>query len=223
MWNEVSRSLNNIGPAPVITWLSPAGRIELSGRTFLNAISKAANYLVDGCGFDDESTIRVELENHWQAPVWKLAALVAGVGLSDDSKNIFCFSDSDLVGNKFVVSRDPFGMPAKDLPAGLENVSLEVRSHGDYFAPTYSLGDPAVQMAGRSISEAELMDLVSSEVVGRQIKGPYALAPCENSLDALVLQALVPALTGNSVVLLDGVDSDSLVVAAEKVTKILSN
>ena len=221
MWNEVSRSLNNIGPAPVITWLSPGGRIELSGRTFLNAISKAGNYLVDGCGFDDESTIRVELENHWQAPVWKLAALVAGIGLSDKSENIFCFADSPLIGNKFVVSRDPFGMPAKDLPADVENVSLEVRSHGDYFAPIYSLVDPAVRFGGSSPSETDLFELVSSQVSANEIQGAYALKATDNNLDSLIYQALIPALTGNAVVLLDGIDSDSPSVAAEKVTKII--
>lgn len=221
MWNEVSRSLNNIGPAPVVTWLSSVGRIELSGRTFLNAISKAGNYLVDGCGFDNDSTIRVELENHWQAPVWKLAALVAGIGLSDKSENIFCFADSSLSGNKFVVSRDPFGMPAKDLPAGAENVSLEVRSHGDYFAPMYSLSEPAVQLCDISLSEAELLALVSSKVSDHGIQGTYALKTTGNNLDSLIFQALIPALTGNAVVLLDGIDPDAPSVAAEKVTQII--
>lgn len=221
MWNEVSRSLNNIGPVPVITWLSPVGRIELSGRTFLNAISKAGNYLVDGCGFDDESTIRVELENHWQAPVWKLAALVAGIGLSDQSENIVCFADSPLDGNKFVVSRDPFGMPAKDLPADVENVSLEVRSYGDYFAPMYSLVDPAVRFGDKSLSETELLELVLSQVSAKGIQGGYALKATDNSLESLLFQSLIPALTGNAVVLLDGIDSDSPSVAAEKVTRII--
>lgn len=222
MWNQVSRSLNNIGPAPVVTWLSPIGRIELSGRTFLNAISKAGNYLVDGCGFDDESTIRVELENHWQAPVWKLAALVAGIGLSDKSENIFCFADSTLSGNKFVVSRDPFGMPAKDLPADVENVSLEVRSHGDYFAPMYSLDGPAAQLGDSSLSKPELLALVSNKVLEHGIHGSYALKATDNNLDSLIFQALIPALTGNAVVLLDGVDPDSPSVATEKVSSLVS-
>lgn len=203
---------------PVITWLSPNGRIELSGKTFQNGISKAANYLVDGCGFDDSSEIRVELENHWQAPVWKLAALVAGIGLSDTSDNVFAFVDNDEFANKFVVSRDPFGMPVRDLPAGIENVSLEVRSHGDYFAPQYSLGQSAVTFAGQSLTESELLDQVSS----RAKIGRYGLVVNNNNLDALVLQALIPALTDSSVVLIDGIDPTDSSVAAEKIQEIIT-
>lgn len=221
MWNEISRGLRARDSSPVVTWLSPVGRIELSGRTLLNAISKAGNYLIDGCDFDSSTSIRVELGNHWQAPVFQLAALVSGVGLSDQSENIFGFIDSETFNAKYVVSRDPFGMPEKNVPESSENVSLEVRSHGDYFAPSFSLGEIAAQLAGEKASASQLLDLVQSTIAKHNITGRFGLVTKSPTLESLILQALVPALTSHGVVLLDGVDADSNSVTAEKITQVI--
>lgn len=216
MWNLVRTNLESLGPTPVITWLSPKGRIELSGKTFLNAISKAANYLVDGCGFDNQTKVRIELENHWQAPVWKIASLVSGIGISDTSTHIFSFSDFPNVSH--VVSRDPFGMPEKGVSPNCENVSLEVRSHGDYFAPSYSLDDPAVIYKNQTIDQAELIE----RAINSAITGRFGLVLKNSNLESLVFQALIPALTENSVVLIDGIDISESAVEAEKVTQIIT-
>lgn len=222
MWTQLSRALSAQGPTPVVTWLSPVGRIELSGKTLLNAVSKAGNYLVDGCGFDNQAPIRVELGNHWQAPVWTLAALVSGVGISDKSDQVFCFSDSEISGNKFVVSRDPFGMPEKNLEDGIENVSLEVRSHGDYFAPSFELGECAVFINGQCLSSQDLIAQADALVSEQKVSGRFGLVASEVSVEKAIWQSIVPALTGNGVVLLDGVDPNSSAVTAEKVTQIIS-
>ena len=213
LWNEVSNNLRKVGPKPVISWVSDKGRVELSGTTFLNAISKAGNYLIDGCGFDDSSSINVQLGNHWQAPVWKIAALVSGINLNQNSQNVFTFSQTNISGKKYVVSQDPFGIPANDLPLDVENVSLEVRSHGDYFSPTYELENNVknhyLDLARRLISEFE-------------ITGPYGLICAGDNEEASGLQAFVPALTQNPVVLIDGLSTDDAVVKGEKLTKIIS-
>jgi uncharacterized protein (TIGR03089 family) len=216
LWNLVRTNLESLGPTPVITWLSPKGRIELSGKTFLNAISKAANYLIDGCGFDDQTKIRIELENHWQAPVWKIASLVSGIGISDTSAHIFGYSDFPNVS--YVVSRDPFGMPEKAVAPNCENVSLEVRSHGDYFAPSYSLGDPAVIYKNQTLCQAELIE----RAINSAITGRFGLVLKNSNLESIVFQALIPALTENSVVLIDGIDISEPAVKAEKVTQIIT-
>jgi hypothetical protein len=57
------------GPAPLVTWLSDVGRIELSATTFNNAVSKASNFLIDGLEIEEDSSLSVDLGNHWQAPV----------------------------------------------------------------------------------------------------------------------------------------------------------
>jgi uncharacterized protein (TIGR03089 family) len=216
LWNLVRTNLESLGPTPVVTWLSPKGRIELSGKTFLNAISKAANYLVDGCGFDDQTKIRIELENHWQAPVWKIASLVSGIGISDTSSRIFSFSDFANVSH--ILSRDPFGMPEKAIAPNCENVSLEVRSHGDYFAPSFSLDDPAVIYKNQPIGQAELIE----RAINSSITGRFGLVIKNSNLESLVFQALIPALTQNSVVLIDGVDVSESAVEAEKVMQIIT-
>ena len=223
MWNEISKGLLASGPEPVVTWLSPQGRIELSGKTLLNAISKAANYLIDGCSFDNP--IRIELGNHWQAPVWNLAALVSGVGISDQSSDVFCFSDFTAPGSKYVVSRDPFGMPERDLPLGVENASLEVRSHGDYFAPSQKLGKFAIDFAGQQLGESELVALALETANNQELSrgmafGFLAKTP---SADSVIHQALIPALVGARVVLLDGIEPDAPEVAAEKTATIIEN
>jgi uncharacterized protein (TIGR03089 family) len=188
----------------------------LSGKTFLNAISKAANYLVDGCGFDNQTIVRIELENHWQAPVWKIASLVSGIGISDTSTHIFSFSDFPNVSH--VVSRDPFGMPEKAVAPNCENVSLEVRSHGDYFAPSYSLDDPAVIYKNQTIGQAELIE----RAINSSITGRFGLVLKNSNVESLVFQALIPALTQNSVALIDGFDVSESAVEAEKVTQIIT-
>ncbi len=213
LWNEVSSNLRKIGPKPAISWVSEKGRIELSGTTFLNAISKAGNYLIDGCGFDDSLSINVQLGNHWQAPVWKIAALVSGINLNQNSQNVFTSSQTNISGKKYVVSQDPFGIPANDLPLDVENVSLEVRSHGDYFSPVYELENSVknhyLDLACRLISEFE-------------ISGPYGLICDDRTEMALGLQALVPALTQNPVVLIDGLSTEDAIVKGEKLIKIIS-
>lgn len=213
MWNQVSSNLRSYGPNPVISWISKQGRIELSGMTFLNAISKAGNYLIDGCGFDNETSINVKLGNHWQAPVWKIAALVSGISLSSNSQNIFTFANQSSPGKIFVVSSDPFGMPAKDLPNNVENVSLEVRSHGDYFSPSFELSSEVV---------TRYLDLTSKLISDLEIKGRYGLIVSNGDEETSVLQALIPALTQNSVVLIDGLDTDDSIVQAEKLTTIIT-
>jgi uncharacterized protein (TIGR03089 family) len=216
LWNQVKSNLENLGPTPVVTWLSPDGRIELSGKTFLNAISKAANYLIDGCGFDNNSKVRIELENHWQAPVWKIASLVSGIGISDTSAHIFGFSDFPNVSH--VISRDPFGMPEKELTPNCENVSLEVRSHGDYFSPSHSLDDLAVIYKNQTIGQAELIE----RAINSSITGRFGLVVKNSNLESLVFQALIPALTQNSVVLIDRIDISESAVESEKMTQIIT-
>lgn len=213
MWNEVSSNLRKIGPKPAISWVSEKGRIELSGTTFLNAISKAGNYLIDGCGFDDSSSIDVQLGNHWQAPVWKIAALVSGINLNKNSQNVFTFFQKNISGKKFIVSKDPFGIPSRNLPPEFENVSLEVKSHGDYFSPMYELENEV---------KNRYLDLTHKFISEFEITESYGLICNGETEVALGLQALVPALTQNPVVLIDGLSTDGAVVKGEKLTKIIS-
>jgi hypothetical protein len=109
-------------------------------------------------------------------------------------------------------------MPEKGVAPICENVSLEVRSHGDYFAPSHSLDDPAVIYKNQTIDQAELIE----RAINSAITGRFGLVLKNSNLESLVFQALIPALTENSVVLIDGIDISESAVEAEKVTQIIT-
>ena len=145
MFKELQKCVRDRGPAPIVTWVSDIGRIELSAITFNNAISKASNFLVDGLELEEDATVSISLGNHWQSSVWLGTALTTGLTITDQDPAI-------TFGDKFqsqiwegspdefvVVSRDPFGMPDKEIPAGFVNGSAEVRNFGDFFSPRWSI------------------------------------------------------------------------------------
>ena len=65
-----------------MTWCDDSQRAELSGRSFANAVAKAANYLVAEFDLAPESRIAVSLGCHWQSTVWHTAALLASATLT---------------------------------------------------------------------------------------------------------------------------------------------
>jgi uncharacterized protein (TIGR03089 family) len=83
VFNELQKCVRDRGPAPIVTWLSDVGRIELSATTFNNAICKASNFLVDGLELEADVTVNVTLGNHWQSPVWLGTALTTGLTITD--------------------------------------------------------------------------------------------------------------------------------------------
>ncbi len=139
LWNSLTRTARAFGPSPLVTWLSAQGTIELSGTTYFNGVSKAANFFVDGLMLDSESAVCVDLENHWQSPVWLAAVVASGSHIADrDSASVVVtFLDqipSDRGNTTYVaISRHPFGVPDTDVPFDVVNGSLEVRNFGDYF------------------------------------------------------------------------------------------
>ena len=144
------------GPAPIVTWVSDVGRIELSAITFNNAISKASNYLVDGLELEEDATVSVSLGNHWQSPIWFGVALSTGLTIVENDPAITFGANAAAQTwqgspDEFVVvSRDPFGMPEKDIPAGFINGSAEVRNFGDFFSQSTPLPMPWIHEAPRS-------------------------------------------------------------------------
>jgi len=139
VFTELQKCVRGRGPSPIVTWLSDLGRIELSAVTFNNAISKASNFLVDGLELEDDATVNVTLGNHWQSPVWLGTALTTGLTITDQDPAITFGTNAAAQTwqgspDEFVVvSRDPFGMPDKEIPTGFVNGSAEVRNFGDFF------------------------------------------------------------------------------------------
>ena len=218
------------GPAPIVTWLSSAGRIELSTATFANAVSKAGNLFVDGLELEESSKLNVNLGNHWQSPVWLATSLCVGIELNDQAPILISHSDAittwtGAIDQLIVVSRDPFGMPEKDLPAGYINGSAEVRNFGDYFSPSWENLGVVLTFEEISYSWNELVDLADSQRKqdGIEPGTRVGVAGNFNLLRAVIYQVVMPISFGISLVLIDQVDPGIIkITEQEKIAKFVS-
>ena len=203
---------------PVITWINDLGRIELSNVTFANAISKASNFVIDGLELTEESSIAVDLGNHWQSPVWLGTGLATGIKVTDQSSAIrFGTLAAAQVwtgdAEEFVVvSQDPFGMPDKDMPAGFVNGSVEVRNFGDYFSPAWPQQSHEIVFAsgGKEFTWEQLVahTLELANVYGIKSEQNYGLQGASDLLTKTALQVVLPIINQNSVVLIDQANPD---------------
>lgn len=206
------------GPMPVVTWISDVGRIELSNVTFVNAVSKASNFLIDGLELTEESSIAVDLGNHWQSPVWLGTGLATGIKVTDQSSAIrFGTLAAAQVwsGNTeefVVVSQDPFGMPDKDVPPGFVNGSVEVRNFGDYFAPAWPQESNEIVLVtggdGFTWGQLATHALELANEHGIKSEQNYGLQGVSDLLTKTALQVVLPIINQNSVVLIDQANPD---------------
>ena len=218
MFAELQKCVRGRGPSPIVTWLSDIGRIELSAITFNNAISKASNFLVDGLELEEDATVSISLGNHWQSPVWFGVALATGLTIVENDPAITFGTNSAAQAwqgspEEFVVvSRDPFGMPEKDIPAGFINGSAEVRNFDDFFSPRWPVAPDhnaiAIdsgeftwsQLMQRAQELADAHDLVSGQ--------SYGLHGSSDLITTIAFQVVLPVAFGHSVVLIDQANPD---------------
>ena len=146
---------------PRITYYDDATgeRIELSTVTLANWAAKTGNLLRDELGAGPGSRVAVLLPAHWQTAavlfgIWWIGAEVV---LTGDADIALCTADrlsdaDDAVGagDVAVLSLDPFGKPAADLPVGVTDYATAVRVHGDQIVPERRPG-PALD--GRPVAE----------------------------------------------------------------------
>ena len=114
--------------------------------TLANWAAKTANLLRDELGAGPGTRVAVLLPAHWQTAavllgVWWIGAEVVLAGGVVDVA--LCTSDrldeaDEAVagGEVAVLSLDPFGKPAADLPIGVTDYATAVRVHGDQVAPS---------------------------------------------------------------------------------------
>jgi uncharacterized protein (TIGR03089 family) len=146
---------------PRITYYDDATgeRIELSTVTLANWAAKTANLLRDELGAGPGSRVAVLLPAHWQTAavllgVWWIGAEVVLSGSADfalcTSERLDEADEAAAGGEVAVLSLDPFGKPAADLPIGVTDYATAVRVHGDQFItePT-----PGPALADRSADE----------------------------------------------------------------------
>lgn len=136
---------------PRITYYDDATgeRIELSAATLANWAAKTGNLLRDELGAGPGSRIAVLLPAHWQTAAVLFGAWWIGAEVllteSDGTADVaLCTADrigaadaavADSGGEVVVLSLDPFGRPAPDLPVGVTDYATAVPVHGDQIAP----------------------------------------------------------------------------------------
>jgi uncharacterized protein (TIGR03089 family) len=214
LWQAMMSVAQKRGPQPFVTWHGELGRIELSVTTYVNAVSKAANFLVEGLMLDEESTVRVELGTHWQSSVWLGALMVAGIQVTDSpfadvtiATKDWCADWSDDPEKIIVVTRDPFGMPDRDIDENFVNASAQVRMFGDYFSPSWPIDSTTVAIKSSASTHTweQLSELANGLASGLYISdgtryGIHGLGSLEQQV---ALQVVLPLQGNCSVVLID--------------------
>ncbi len=148
---------------PRITYYDDATneRIELSAATLANWAAKTGNLLRDELAAGPASRIAILLPAHWQTAavlfgVWWIGAEVVLTGEPADIALCTAqrLDEADSIvapgGEVSVLSLDPFGRPAPNLPFGVTDYATAVRVHGDQIVAERQ---PGPALAGRSVEQ----------------------------------------------------------------------
>ncbi len=222
---------------PRITYYDDARaeRIELSAVTLANWAAKTGNLLRDELGAGPASRVAVLLPAHWQTAavlfgVWWIGAEVVLGGPQADVA--LCTTGrleeaSDMTGavgvggEVAVLSLDPFGRPAADLPVGVTDYATAVRVHGDQIVPERH---PGPALAGRSVDEI-LADCERSAAARGLTSADRVLSTMLWAEPAELVDGLLAVLAvGASLVQVANVDRSALPrrIETEKVTRVLA-
>ncbi|HWH30546.1 MAG TPA: TIGR03089 family protein [Mycobacteriales bacterium] len=205
---------------PLLTLVTPEGRVELSGATTANWVAKDANLLVDGLGAPGRVGLLLPL--HWQA----VALLLAGVATGADV--VVAASADELAGcgaafttaesaddalaagvdEVVVVSTSPLGLPGEPAPPPFTDHAREVPGYGDHW------GGPAPASV-RVVAGGEPVTPASGTATGPADRVLVHADPADAGALALVLGALA---SGAALVLAATPDDLAQVAAAESAT-----
>ena len=219
---------------PRITYYDDATgeRIELSGVTLANWAAKTGNLLRDEMGAGPASRVALLLPAHWQTAavlfgVWWIGA-EAVLGAAGPADLALCTAerldeaDSSLEpgGEVAVLSLDPFGRPASDLPIGVTDYATAVRVHADQIVPERQ---PGPALAGRTVDEV-LADCESSAAARDLTSGDRVLSTASWTRPGDLVDGLLSILAvGASLVQVANPDPSALQrrIETEKVTRVL--
>lgn len=216
---------------PRITYYDDATgeRIELSGVTLANWAAKTGNLLRDELGAGPGSRVAILLPAHWQTAavlfgVWWIGAEAVLAGPADvalcTAQRLDEADDAVAGGEVAVLSLDPFGRPAPDLPIGVTDYATAVRVHGDQIVPEPS---PGPALGGRSVEEV-LADCQSSAAARGLTSSDRVLSGASWSGPAELVDGLLAIMAvGGSLVQVANADpaGQERRIEAEKVTRVL--
>jgi uncharacterized protein (TIGR03089 family) len=218
---------------PRITYYDDATgeRIELSAVTLANWAAKTGNLLRDELGGGPASRVAVLLPAHWQTAavlfgVWWIGAEVV---LGDAQADIALCTASRLVeadaavgiGEVAVLSLDPFGRPAPDLPVGVTDYATAVRVHGDQIVAERH---PGPVLVGRSVDQVLAACESSAATRGLTSTDRVISAASWDQPDDLIDGLLAVLAVGASLVQVANPDAAALPrrMETEKVTRTLN-
>ncbi|MFJ3672395.1 TIGR03089 family protein [Streptomyces sp. NPDC090106] len=225
---------------PLVTFYDDATgeRVELSVATFANWVAKTANLLQGELSAEPGDRVALLLPAHWQTAVWLLACSSVGVvaDVAGDPKAAdLVVSGPDTLdaaracsGARIALALRPLGGRFPQTPDGFADYAVEVPGQGDRFAPYAPVDpeEPALVVAGRESSGAEVVERARAEAAGLGLTGPGARLLSGLAYDTwpgLAAGLYAPLATGGSVVLcrnLDRLDEEALArrVESERVT-----
>ncbi|MHC9291412.1 TIGR03089 family protein [Mycobacterium sp. LTG2003] len=162
---------------PRITYYDDATgeRIELSAVTLANWAAKTANLLRDEMGAGPGTRVAVLLPAHWQTAavlfgVWWIGAEVVLSGAADIAlctRDRLDEADDAVAGGEVaVLSLDPFGKPAADLPIGVTDYATSVRVHGDQIVPERRPGPALDGRSAADVLAAAQRSAATQEITG---------------------------------------------------------
>ncbi|HEX5496015.1 MAG TPA: TIGR03089 family protein [Mycobacteriales bacterium] len=151
---------------PLLTYYDDATgeRTELSATTLDNWVAKTANLARDDLGVRPGDRMAVLLPAHWQTAAVLLAVwAVGGVACDDPAGAAATFCDADRIGlaggEVVALSLAPLGRGLATVPPGVIDYAVDVRGHGDRFAPFTPVGGdtPALDCGGTVRSTAAVV------------------------------------------------------------------
>ena len=217
---------------PRITYYDDASgeRIELSAVTLANWAAKTGNLLRDELGAGPASGEAVLLPAHWQTAavlfgVWWIGAeVLLGARPADIALCTAGRLDEagEMVGaaEVAVLSLDPFGRPADDLPVGVTDFATAVRVHGDQIVAERR---PGPALAGRSVEQV-LADCENSAAARGLTSEDRVLSTASWEQPTALIDGLLAVLAvGGSLVQVANPDPAALPrrIKTEKVSRVL--
>jgi len=215
----LDRLLAEDATRPLVTYYDDATgeRVELSVKSFDNAVAKTANLLQDELGTDPGDTCCLLLPPHWQAAVWVFAAAACGLRLVEDPAGVdvvVCGPDTldaaASAGARDVVAMGllPLGGPFRDpLPDGVLDHGVEAPGQADVFMASVPV-TPATELF-EGTSQQSVLARANAATSGHGTVPRVLTDRSPADPDALADPFLATFVAGGSVVLVRNPDAEA--------------
>lgn len=127
---------------PRLTWYddSSGERIDLSGKTLVNWVAKAANWLESEISLEPGDVVQLDMPaDHWRTIYWSLAAWTRGLTTTTDADADACVSfasdAADLLEPVAALAASPLQAMSDAMPGPVGPVPCEAPTLADDVAP----------------------------------------------------------------------------------------